>query len=160
MVQMTMTRNKVLKYLARYTHRVAISNQRLLSVDGGKVTFRWKDYANGNRQRTMTLDAHEFLRRFLLHVLPKGFMRVRYYGFLANRNRAEKLARVRQLLGQRPRSTDSEPYSSHGVDDTSHADALDAVTLCPECKKGRLILIGELRPSRGPIHHAWSFDSS
>ena len=74
----------VLKYLARYTHRVAISNQRLLSLQNGNVRFSWKDYRNGNKQRTMTLDAVEFLRRFLLHVLPNGFMRIRYYGFLAN----------------------------------------------------------------------------
>jgi len=80
---------QVLKYLARYTHRVAISNQRLLSLHDGKLTFRYKDYAQQGRQRTMTLDAVEFLRRFLLHVLPKGFMRIRYYGFLANRNRWE-----------------------------------------------------------------------
>ena len=89
---------QVLKYLARYTHRVAISNHRLVAVEDAKVTFRWKDYAHGYRQRTMSLDAVEFLRRFLLHVLPKGFVRVRYYGFLANRHRAEKLARARKFL--------------------------------------------------------------
>ena len=84
--------------MARYTHRVAISNNRLLDIDEGKVRFHWKDYRNGNRQKTMTLAADEFIRRFLLHVLPEGFQRIRYYCFLANRYREQKLARCRQLL--------------------------------------------------------------
>src|SRR6266849_8366456 len=90
---------QVLDYVGRYTHRVAISNNRLLSMDNGKVRFRWKDYRDGNRQKTMTLDGAEFIRRFLLHVLPDGFHRIRYYGFLGNRYRQEKLQRCRQLLG-------------------------------------------------------------
>ena len=77
----------VLTYLARYTHRVAITNRRLLALEEGRVTFRWKDYAHGNRQRLMTLDAVEFIRRFLLHILPTGFQRLRHYGLLANRSR-------------------------------------------------------------------------
>src|SRR5204862_3480858 len=89
---------QVLKYLARYTHRVAISNQRLLSLEDGRVTFEWKDYAVGSQTKTMTLDAVEFIRRFLLHVLPSGFVHIRHFGFLANRNRKEKLARCRSLL--------------------------------------------------------------
>jgi hypothetical protein len=89
---------QVLKYLARYTHRVAISNQRLLAVEGGQVTFRWKDYAQRNRPRTMTLSAEEFLRRFLQHVLPRSFVKIRHYGLLANRNREQKLTLARQLL--------------------------------------------------------------
>jgi len=88
----------VLQYLARYTHRIAISNHRLLAFQDGKVTFRWKDYAHGNKKRKMTLDADEFLRRFLLHVLPRGFVRIRHFGFLANRRRAEVLTRCRQRL--------------------------------------------------------------
>jgi hypothetical protein len=87
-----------LAYVARYTHRVAISNNRLLDIEDGKVRFGWKDYSDGNRQKTMTLTADEFIRRFLLHVLPEGFQRIRYYGFLANRYREQKLARCRQLL--------------------------------------------------------------
>src|ERR1035441_5481149 len=75
---------QVLKYLARYTHRVAISNRRLLSMEDGRVTFEWKDYAGGNKARIMTLDAVEFIRRFLLHILPGGFVRIRQFGFLAN----------------------------------------------------------------------------
>jgi len=89
----------VLHYLARYTHRVAISNHRLLAMADGKVTFRWKDYAHGGKQRKMTLTAEEFLRRFLLHVLPKGLVRIRHYGWMANRLRRERAALCRQLLG-------------------------------------------------------------
>ena len=89
---------QVLKYLARYTHRVAISNGRLLKLEAGRVTFRYQDYADGHRQKTMTLDAVEFLRRFLQHVLPKGFLKIRHFGLLANRQRQEKLQRSRRLL--------------------------------------------------------------
>lgn len=130
---------QVLKYLARYTHRVAISNQRVVSLEDGKVCFRYKDYAQGNRQRTMTLQATEFIRRFLLHVLPSGFMRIRYYGLLANCHRREKLVHARQLLGQQTENTthseDDEPEElAHGAGD-------DDMELCPKCKKGRLRLV-------------------
>jgi len=94
--------SQVLRYLGRYTHRVAISNHRLVSFDGELVTFRWKDYAHGSKQKRMTLTATEFLRRFFLHVLPNGFVRIRYFGFLANRWRADMLAFARQLLGATP----------------------------------------------------------
>ena len=90
---------QVLDYVGRYTHRVAISNNRLISMDDGKVSFRWKDYRDSSRQKTMTLKAGEFIRRFLIHVLPDGFHRIRYYGFLGNRHRAGKLTRCRELLG-------------------------------------------------------------
>ena len=90
----------VLRYLARYTHRVAITNRRLLACANGQVTFRWKDSQRGNRQRMMTLDAVEFLRRFLLHVLPRGFKRMRHYGFFANGVRTVKLPLCRRVLGQ------------------------------------------------------------
>jgi hypothetical protein len=88
----------LLHYLARYTHRVAISNHRLLRMEDGKVTFRWRDYAHGRKQRKMTLSAEEFIRRFLLHVLPKGLVRIRYYGWMANRRR-QCAALCRELLG-------------------------------------------------------------
>jgi hypothetical protein len=89
---------QVLKYLARYTHRVAISNNRLLKLEEGRVTFRYKDYADDHQQKTLTLDAVEFLRRFLQHVLPRGFMKIRHYGLLASRHRADKLKECRRLL--------------------------------------------------------------
>lgn len=93
---------QVLRYLGRYTHRVAISNHRLVAFDGEHITFRWRDYAHGNKQRKMTLAATEFLRRFLQHVLPPGFVRIRQYGFLANRARTSRLALARQLLTAMP----------------------------------------------------------
>jgi len=120
---------QVLKYLARYTHRVAISNRRLLSMEGGHVSFEYKDYADNNQTKILTLAATEFIRRFLMHVLPGGFVRIRQFGFLANRGRAKKLALCRILLGART------PAS------TTATQPLD-VKLCPICKIGRMILIG------------------
>jgi Putative transposase len=93
---------QVLRYLGRYTDRVAINNHRLLAFDGEHITFRWKDYAHGSKQRKMTLAATEFLRRFVQHVLPRGLIRIRQYGFLANRCRAARLALARQLLAVAP----------------------------------------------------------
>jgi len=89
---------QVLTYLSRYTHRVAIANSRLMAMVDGKITFRWRDYSHGNQTRTMTLEGDEFLRRFLLHVLPTGFVRIRYFGLLANRHRAQLLQRCRSYL--------------------------------------------------------------
>lgn len=113
----------VLHYLARYTHRVAISNHRLVDFTDGKVTFRWKDYARGSKKRLMTLSAEEFLRRFLLHTLPRGFVRIRSFGFLANRRRATLLPLCRQLLPTNPRPHSSEPVS----------ESEPALWRCPQC---------------------------
>ena len=90
--------DKVLAYPSRYTHRVAIANSRLVSMEGGKVTFRWRDYRHGRRPRSMTLNAGEFIRRFLLHTVPDGFHRIRHYGFLANGQRAARLTACRVML--------------------------------------------------------------
>lgn len=90
---------QVLEYLGRYTHRVAISNNRIVTVKNGKVTFRWRDYADGNRTKLMTVDAIEFIRRFLLHILPDNFVKIRHYGLLSNRNRNTKLKRCQEILG-------------------------------------------------------------
>ncbi len=90
---------QVLDYVGRYAHRVAISNNRLIDIDNGQVTFRWKDHRDDNKQKIMTLSAEEFTRRFLLHLLPSGFQRIRYYGFLSNRYRQQKVAKCRQLQG-------------------------------------------------------------
>jgi len=92
----------VIEYLGRYTHRTAISNARILKVDGGKVTFRWRDYRDNNKEKVMVLDAMEFIRRFLAHVLPQGFMRIRHYGFLANNGKKERVALLRRLCGMAP----------------------------------------------------------
>ena len=127
--------DQVLKYLARYVQRAAISNSRLLSLENGRVTFAWKDYADRNQNKTMTLDAVEFIRRFLLHVLPSGFVRIRYFGFLANRKRKEKLALCRGLLPARQTAT--EPNTKTGQQEPRR---------CPICKAGQLLFIEILTP--------------
>lgn len=93
---------QVVRYLGRYTHRIAISNHRLIAFDGDHVTFRWRDYARGNKQRLMAVSAEEFIRRFLVHVLPKGFVRIRHFGFMANAHRFASLERCRRLLSMAP----------------------------------------------------------
>jgi len=127
----------VLRYLARYTHRVAISNHRLVSVANGQVTFRWKDYAHGNQSKEMTLSACEFLRRFFLHVLPKGFVRIRYFGFLANRQRKALLQKCRELL---PPPADSMPSGFVPIE----TDTDREVALCPVCHAGRMVVVDYL----------------
>ena len=131
---------QVLDYVGRYTHRVAISNNRLLSIDDGKVRFRWKDYRNGNRQKTMTLQAGEFIRRFLIHVLPDGFHRIRYFGFLGNCHRARKLERCRELLGMEP----PQPAADPPADYRDRFEALTGWSLreCPHCRTGLMVVIG------------------
>ncbi len=124
---------QVLKYLARYTHRVAISNSRILSIADGKVTFLWKDYADASKVKPMTLNAVEFIRRFLLHILPAGFVRIRQFGFLANRARREKLALCRALLG----APSAPPRSSLADVRDRKADEKP----CPVCRTGHMILI-------------------
>lgn len=137
---------QVLKYLARYTHRVAISNRRLLSLDDGQVAFRYNDYRRGYRERVMGLAAVEFMRRFLLHVLPKGFVRIRHYGLLSNRCRKDKLRLCRRLLGSvvEPEA-DTEPASP------PEAVPSEGQALCPVCKQGPMLVVAKLPPSRaGP----------
>ena len=139
---------RVLKYLGRYTHRVAIANDRIVSIDQGVVCFRWKDYAHHNQLKLMSLPAEEFLRRFLLHVGPTGFMRIRHFGLLANRHRAAKLARCRMLLEPQapaPLATDG------GVSpacDASPSPTPDPVR-CPVCGAGPLRIVEILAPLRG-----------
>jgi hypothetical protein len=130
---------QVLDYVGRYTHRVAISNNRLLSIDNGKVRFRWKDYRDGNRQKTMTLDGQEFIRRFLIHVLPDGLHRIRYYGFLGNCHRVRKLERCRELLGMGPPAPTGPP-----ADYRDRFQALTGRSLreCPHCHTGTMVVIG------------------
>jgi hypothetical protein len=131
---------QVLDYVGRYTHRVAISNNRLLEMDNGKVRFRWKDYRDGDRQKTMTLDGGEFIRRFLIHVLPDGFHRIRYSGFLANCHRARKLALCRKLLGM----ASVEPAADPPADYRDRFEALTGTSLreCPHCHTGIMVVIG------------------
>jgi hypothetical protein len=133
----------VLKYLARYVHRVAISNHRLLALEDGRVTFRYKDYKRGQRLYTLTLDAVEFLRRLMLHVLPKGLHKVRYFGLMANRHRASKLAQCRTLLGQvADVATASEMADNDNTLATERAGvAIQPGDTCPVCHQGRMQLI-------------------
>jgi hypothetical protein len=150
---------QVLDYVGRYTHRVAISNHRLVAVEEGQVCFRWKDYQDGNQlarhslsdggQKTMTLPAAEFLRRFLLHVLPAGFQRIRYYGLLGNRHRQEKLARCRQLLGLAPAQTaGTQPPLEY----RDRYEQLTGCSLweCPACHRGRMRVVEALPAAHGP----------
>lgn len=134
---------QVLKYLARYTHRVAISNRRLLFLKDGTVAFSYRDYRRGRTLRVMRLSAAEFIRRFLLHVLPKRFVRIRHYGLLANRARAENLALCRQLL-----TADRTAVELSG---SASRAACDHAAECPACGQGRLAFVALVPPSRaGP----------
>ena len=131
----------VLKYLARYTHRVAISNRRLVDYRAGKVTFRYKDYTQGSRQRTMTLPAAEFIRRFLLHVLPDGFMRIRHYGYLANRRRQQKLKTCRRLLGCDAPAQPEQDVAPPESQPREQAGEMEAAIRCPACQTGRMQVV-------------------
>jgi len=155
---------QVLRYLARYTHRVAISDARLLEFEDGMVRFRYKDYAHGNRERVMTLEAMEFVRRLLLHVLPTGFMRIRHYGILANRHRHEKLTVCRRLLGAAT-TGEAEPCEE-AREARESPSSITPTRVCPACGAGRMIVIQELPPGpasreghRGAAARA-AFDSS
>ncbi|MEQ5802381.1 transposase [Halomonas sp. H10-9-1] len=128
----------VVRYLARYTRRIAISNARILAVDDRQVTLRYKDYRDRDRHKPLVLDGEEFVRRFLLHVLPKGLMRVRHYGFLANRCRRRRLAQIRQALAVVETAPDA---------DTAVGDA-EPTYICRHCGHPRLRVIGTLTPRR------------
>jgi hypothetical protein len=126
---------QVLRYLGRYTHRVAISNHRLVSFDGNNVTFRWRDYARGNKQRLMTVSGNEFIRRFLVHVLPKGFVRIRHFGFMANYQRSSAFDLCRQRLAMAPRIRSTEI-------------ALTVSSwICPKCS-GTMTVVERLTPAQ------------
>jgi hypothetical protein len=139
---------QVLNYLGRYTHRVAISNNRLLNIDQGKITFCWKDYRDHDQQKTMTLEAEEFIRRFLLHVLPDGFQRIRHYGFLGHCHRQAKLALCRRLLGVVLTLTgvvqlEGKP-DYHDVYEKLTGKSLRE---CPVCHRGHMVVIDILPPA-------------
>lgn len=139
---------QVLDYLGRYTHRVVISNNRLIDIADGHVTFRWKDYRHESAQRVMQLDAPEFIRRFLLHVLPRGLQRIRHYGFLSNRRRETGLAECRRLLEViPPRATAPDAFSQDYRDRYARLTGR-SLRVCPACARGHMVCI-ELLP-----HHA------
>ncbi len=137
---------QVLDYLGRYTHRVAISNNRLLRCDADQVSFRYKDYAHGNRRKVLTLQTGEFIRRFLLHVLPRGFMRIRHYGLLANRTKRLKLSQARQALDEAPPVPSSSPPES--VEAFWLRVANRDIHQCPHCRTGRMVPIAFLAAQR------------
>jgi len=147
---------KVLDYLGRYTHRVALSNHRILAVKDGHVTFLYRDRKDGDQLKSMTLPAMEFIRRFLLHILPDGFMRIRHFGFLANRSKKQNLGRCRQILGL-------SPELPQPTEKTSRQQLLELTGFdwfqCPCCKQGTMIVIAQLPaassshlPTRPPPH--------
>jgi hypothetical protein len=140
---------QVLAYLGRYTHRVAIANHRLLACEKGNVTFSWKDYARGSQQRTMTLQANEFIRRFLLHVLPRGFQRLRQFGLLANRRRRDNLALCRQLLGSSAAQADTNMPLPRDYQSLYETVTGQSLLQCPACRAGTMKLTEYLAPLSG-----------
>ena len=132
---------QVLEYLGRYTHRVAISNHRIKSIDDGKIVFSYKDRDDQDKVKHMTLDADEFIRRFLLHVLPDGFMKIRYYGFLANRYKAKNIKTIRHLIGQEEPMYEKQTESAQEI--LLRITGED-ITVCPVCKKGKMRIIDDL----------------
>jgi hypothetical protein len=140
---------RVLKYLARYTHRAAISNHRLLKLENGQVTFRLKDYADGGRTKTRTLSAEEFLRRFVEHVLPKGFVKIRHYGLLGNHHREERLTRCRRLLLALVVLATSASNAATSMELPSSVKPA-AVATCPECGSPRMVRRELSEPQREP----------
>jgi len=132
---------KVLDYLGRYTHRVALSNDRIVKVENGEVTLSYRDRKDGDRKKTIPLKAHEFIRRFLLHVLPDGFMRIRHFGFLANRSKKQTLAQCRKLLKLDPALPEIPKQSAKDL--LLKITGID-LSRCPSCQKGTMIVVAEL----------------
>lgn len=130
---------QVINYLGRYTHRVAINNHRIKSIEGGKVTFSYKDYRDCNKTKEMALEAGEFMRRFLLHVLPDNFYKIRYYGILSSRNKKTKLTQCMRILGVKESNAEETGASKSWKEMLYELTGID-VTRCPECKKGKMIL--------------------
>jgi hypothetical protein len=139
----------VVKYLGRYTHRIAIANSRILSLTATHVSFAYKDYAAQGRAKVLTLTIVEFIRRFLMHVVPRGFVRIRYYGFMANRHRVRNIEECRRLLGQgRDASVDRRPTADRATPVAPVTK--DNADLCPRCQQGRMHMVGLLERQRTP----------
>lgn len=134
----------VLEYLGRYTHRVAISNHRIVSFKNGKVFFTWKDRAHNNAQKRMTVNAVEFIRRFLLHLLPKGFKKIRHFGFLSPRYKTRNIELIRRLTGD-DQNPPVRPAGESVQDMMLRLTGID-IKVCPKCGKGRLTRLYELLP--------------
>ena len=131
----------MIQYLARYTHKICITNHRIIHYDGQKVILAYTDYRHANKRKTMSLHAHEFIRRYCLHILPKGFTRIRHYGIMSSAWKSR--------IDTSPKSTKSDwkqLWKEKGLD----------IDQCPHCKKGKLIFLTEIRPTRGPPKHHFS----
>ena len=139
--------SQILKYLGRYTHRVAISNNRILSMNDQSVSFKWKDYKDHDRQKIMTLEGKEFIRRFLLHILPKGFCKIRYFGIFASRNKKTMLTKCNKSLGYRIAKS---KFTGLSWQESLLLVAGINVCVCPLCKKGKMAAIASFKGNRGP----------
>ena len=137
---------QVLQYLGKYTHRVAISNHRIIDVKDDRVIFKWKDYKDGNTMKTMSVSVEEFMRRFLLHVIPKRFVRIRFYGLLSNRNKKEMLIKCRELLHE----TTNDDETAEENPDTGETSMIGIIEndylVCPECQKGKMFIVMVIEP--------------
>jgi hypothetical protein len=138
----------VLKYLGNYTHKVAISNSRITDLKDDKVTFKWRDYKDNNKPKLMTLDAFEFIRRFLFHVLPNGFVKIRHYGILSNRNRKTKLEKCKKLLGVPTQNNLKSKAKETWQELLLRISQID-IRICPYCKKGHMIMKETIFPHSG-----------
>lgn len=137
----------IIKYLGNYSHRIAISNKRIQTIEGDSVLFSWKDYKDGNKRKTMALNANEFIRRFLLHVLPPGFCKIRYYGLLASRNRKSTLLKCKKAMAIKEHKSRFEGLEWHDV--LKIVTGFD-VLACPCCKKGKMVAVGLFSGKRHP----------
>ena len=137
---------QVLQYLGKYTHRVAISNHRIIDVKDNRVIFKWKDYKDGSTMKTMSVSVEEFMRRFLLHVITKRFVRIRFYGLLSNRNKKEMLIKCRKLLHE----TTNDDETAEGNPDTGETSMIGIIEndylVCPECQKGKMFIVMVIEP--------------
>ena len=137
---------QMLQYLGKYTHRVAISNHRIIDVKDDRVIFKWKDYKDGNTMKTMSVSVEEFMRRFLLHVIPKRFVRIRFYGLLSNRNKKEMLIKCRELLHE----TTNDDETAEENPDTGETSMIGIIEndylVCPECQKGKMFIVMVIEP--------------
>ena len=139
--------NHIIEYLGRYTHKVAISNHRIVSMDKNEVSFKWNDYSDGSRKKIMKLPAMEFIRRFLLHILPKRFCKIRYYGIFASRNKKTALDKCRKALGYR---ISTSKFTGLSWQESLKLISGIDVQVCPVCKQGKMTAIAVFKGSRGP----------
>ena len=137
----------IIKYLGNYSHRIAISNERIQKIEEDKILFSWKDYKDGSKRKTMVLPAEEFIRRFLLHTLPQGFCKIRYYGILSSRNRKTVLQKCKKVMAIKEAKSKFEGLIWHEV--LKMVTGID-ILLCPHCKNGKMIQVETFTGKRGP----------